>query len=103
MVADDLDVLLCEGQMDTFSYQIILRAVPQDKLILLDYYCDHTEIWKKTEGYYGQPYIWCYLGNFGGNTMLAGNLDDTDKKFIRYWPKVDRTYTVWVSHSKLLM
>ena len=57
-----------------------LRAVPQDKLILLDYYCDHTEIWKKTEGYYGQPYIWCYLGNFGGNTMLAGNLDDTDKK-----------------------
>ena len=57
-----------------------LRAVPQDKLILLDYYCDHTEIWKKTEGYYGQPYIWCYLGNFGGNTMLAGNLNDTDEK-----------------------
>lgn len=50
-----------------------LRAVPQDRLIMLDYYCEFTEIWKQTEKFYGQPYIWCYLGNFGGNTMLSGN------------------------------
>lgn len=60
-----------------------LRAVPQDKLILLDYYCDHTEIWKNIESYYGQPYIWCYLGNFGGNTMMVGDLNDTDMKINR--------------------
>ena len=60
-----------------------LKAVPDDKLILLDYYCDHTEIWKQTEKYYGCPYIWCYLGNFGGNTMIAGNLDDVDAKIRR--------------------
>lgn len=57
-----------------------LSAVPDKKLVLLDYYCDSTEIWRNTEGYYGQPYIWCYLGNFGGNTMLAGNFDGTDKR-----------------------
>ena len=57
-----------------------LRAVPQDKMILLDYYCDHTEIWKKTESFYGQPYIWCYLGNFGGNTSIKGNLKDINDK-----------------------
>lgn len=50
-----------------------LTAVPQDRLILLDYYCEFTQIWKDTESFYGQPYIWCYLGNFGGNTMLSGN------------------------------
>lgn len=48
-----------------------LNAVPQDKLILLDYYCDYTEIWRDTEQYYGKPYIWCYLGNFGGNTFFS--------------------------------
>lgn len=49
-----------------------LRSVPQDKLILLDYFCEYTEIWKQTESYFGQPYLWCYLGNFGGNSFLSG-------------------------------
>ena len=57
-----------------------LKAVPQNKLLLLDYFCDRTEIWKKTDAYYGQPYIWCYLGNFGGNTVLDGNMKDVDEK-----------------------
>ena len=30
--------------------------------------------------YYGKPYMWCYLGNFGGNSMMVGNLDDVDVK-----------------------
>lgn len=57
-----------------------LTAVPKDRLLLLDYYADHTEIWKQTDSFYGQPYIWCYLGNFGGNTMLAGNIKDISAK-----------------------
>ena len=60
-----------------------LEAVPDDKLILLDYYCDSTEIWRNTEKYYGKPYMWCYLGNFGGNSMMVGNLDDVDSKIKR--------------------
>lgn len=57
-----------------------LRAVPQDKLILLDYFCDNTEVWKRTESFYGQPYLWCYLGNFGGNTMISGDLKQTETR-----------------------
>lgn len=45
-----------------------LTAVPQGKLILLDYWGEFQEIWRRTESYHGQPYLWCYLGNFGGNT-----------------------------------
>ena len=60
--------------------EAFLTAVPDGKLILLDYYCDNTEIWRQTDRYYGAPYIWCYLGNFGGNTMLAGNIDQTDAR-----------------------
>lgn len=49
-----------------------LRSVPQDRLILLDYFCEYTEIWEQTDSYFGQPYLWCYLGNFGGNSFLSG-------------------------------
>ncbi|MEZ7507875.1 alpha-N-acetylglucosaminidase [Cloacibacterium sp. Arc13] len=57
-----------------------LQAVPQDQLMMLDYFCDHTEVWKRTDSFFGQPYIWSYLGNFGGNTTLHGNLKDADDK-----------------------
>lgn len=50
-----------------------LRAVPEGGLTLLDYYCDKKELWKLTDRFHGQPYIWCMLGNFGGNTNLVGN------------------------------
>ncbi len=49
-----------------------LEAVPAGKVTLLDYYTENVPVWKETEGFYGQPYIFCYLGNFGGNTRLAG-------------------------------
>ena len=57
-----------------------LTAVPKDRLVLLDYFCEKTEVWRTTEGFYGQPFIWCYLGNFGGNTMLVGNINELEKK-----------------------
>ncbi len=60
--------------------EAMLSAVPQDKMMLLDYYCENTEVWQMTESFFGQPYIWSYLGNFGGNTMLAGNLLEASEK-----------------------
>ena len=57
-----------------------LNAVPQDKMILLDYFCDNTEVWKVTDKFFGQPYIWCYLGNFGSNTMIVGDIDTVEKR-----------------------
>lgn len=52
-----------------------LTAVPKGRMILLDYFCEKTEVWRETDGFFGQPFIWCYLGNFGGNTMLVGDLN----------------------------
>ncbi len=69
-----------------------LTAVPQNKMLLLDYFCEKTEVWRTTidsymgstdgkkYGFYGQPYVWCYLGNFGGNTMLVGNINALEQK-----------------------
>lgn len=57
-----------------------LRAVPQGKVVILDYYLEHTPVWTITESFYGQPYILCYLGNFGGNTRLSGNFHQTSER-----------------------
>lgn len=57
-----------------------VTSIPAERSLLLDYYGEHTEIWKRTESYYGVPYLWCFLGNFGGNTMLAGNLKRVDER-----------------------
>lgn len=57
-----------------------LTAVPQDKMIILDYYAEKIEIYKLTDNFHGQPYIWSYLNNFGGNTFMKGNVKDTDKR-----------------------
>ena len=54
------------------NIEAFLGAVPDDRLIMLDYYCEFTQIWEQTEKFYGKPYLWCYLGNFGGNTQLSG-------------------------------
>ena len=54
--------------------QAYITSYPADKSLLLDYFCENEEIWKQTQQYYGVPHIWCYLGNFGGNTVLTGNI-----------------------------
>ena len=57
-----------------------LGSVPKGRLLLLDYFAENTEVWRQTENYFGQPFVWCYLGNFGGNTMLAGNMAETGRR-----------------------
>lgn len=62
------------------NIEAYLRAVPQDKVIMLDYYLEHTPVWTITDSFYGQPYILCYLGNFGGNIRLAGHFHQTGER-----------------------
>ena len=60
--------------------EAFLGAVPKGRLLLLDYFAENTEVWRKTDSYFGHPFVWCYLGNFGGNTMLAGNLAEVGRR-----------------------
>lgn len=57
-----------------------LQAVPQGRVVILDYYLEHTPVWKNSESFYGQPFILCYLGNFGGNTRFAGDFREIGKR-----------------------
>ena len=57
-----------------------LQAVPQGRVVILDYYLEHTPVWTVTDKFYGQPYILCYLGNFGGNVRLSGNFHQASER-----------------------
>ena len=64
-----------------------ITSMPIERHIMLDYYCERQPVWERTNAYYGVPYIWCYLGNFGGNSMLAGNLDTVNVRIERAFEK----------------
>lgn len=55
--------------------EALLKAVPNDKMILLDLATEIEPVWKRTSGFYGKPWIWNMLHNFGGNTNLFGRMD----------------------------
>lgn len=51
----------------------LLNSVPDDNMIILDLWSERFPVWKRTEAYYGKPWIWCMLHNFGQNSTLSGN------------------------------
>lgn len=81
-VADPKAVWVMQGWM--FSYnvrfwqptqiQALLNAVPDDRMIILDLWSESHPVWNRTEGYYGKPWIWNMLQNFGGNISLFGRM-----------------------------
>jgi alpha-N-acetylglucosaminidase len=54
----------------------ILNAIPNDKMIVLDLWSENHPVWQRTESYYGKPWIWNMLHNFGGNISLYGRMDE---------------------------
>ncbi|KAL5716188.1 alpha-N-acetylglucosaminidase [Ranunculus cassubicifolius] len=53
----------------------LLHSVPFGKMIVLDLFADVKPIWEKSSQFYGTPYVWCLLHNFGGNIEMYGILD----------------------------
>jgi len=43
-------------------------------MILLDLYSEGHPVWSRTNAYYGKPWIWNMLQNFGGNVSLYGRM-----------------------------
>lgn len=55
--------------------EALLNAVPDDRMLLLDLAAEIEPIWKRTRAFYGKPWIWNMLNNFGGNVNLFGRMD----------------------------
>jgi alpha-N-acetylglucosaminidase len=55
--------------------EALLSAVPDNRMILLDLAAEIEPVWKRTGAFYGKPWIWNMLHNFGGNTNLFGRME----------------------------
>jgi alpha-N-acetylglucosaminidase len=60
--------------------EAILRSVPDDRLLLLDLFCDENPVWNKTNAFYGKPWVWCILQNFGNTVKVHGQLKKINKE-----------------------
>ncbi len=58
----------------------MINAVPRGRMVLLDYVCEKQELFRETRAFYGAPFIWSYLGNFGGNTYLVGPINKINQR-----------------------
>ena len=61
--------------------QALLHDVPTGGMVVLDLRYEVAPIWSLTESYYGTPFIWNMLHNFGGRSGLYGRMPQ-----IAQWP-----------------
>ena len=52
----------------------LFGAVPNERMIVLDLMCEQTPTWSRTEAFYGKPWLWCNIQNFGCTVQLSGAL-----------------------------
>ncbi|XP_055851673.1 alpha-N-acetylglucosaminidase [Episyrphus balteatus] len=53
--------------------EAFLTAVPRNHLLVLDLQSEQFPQYERTHSYYGQPFIWCMLHNFGGTLGMHGS------------------------------
>ncbi|XP_066253772.1 alpha-N-acetylglucosaminidase [Euwallacea similis] len=51
----------------------LLTSVPTGRMIVLDLQSEEFPQFDRLEQYFGQPYIWCMLHNFGGTLAMYGS------------------------------
>lgn len=81
-IADPKAVWVMQGWMFHYNSKFwqpqqikaLLNAIPNDQMVILDLYSESHPVWNRTEAYYGKPWIWSMLQNFGGNISLFGRM-----------------------------
>ena len=80
------------GNWTNERIEAYLTATPLDKQIMLDYWAEFMEVWQLTESFFGTPFVWCYLGNFGGNTYLNGEIDKVNERVETSFAKAGKNF-----------
>ena len=67
----------------TFGYDLFwsnknieayLSYVQRNDILILDMFDKRNRTWMMTNSYFGKPFIWALINNFGGNTAINGNI-----------------------------
>lgn len=77
---DPLGIWMIQGWMFIHPFwgkeqvKAYVTSVPSGKMLILDLQADLSPMYDQFESFYGQPFIWCTLHNFGGQLGLYGHL-----------------------------
>jgi alpha-N-acetylglucosaminidase len=63
------------GFWDKKSARALLSRVPDDRMIVIDLAEEMFQGWKKHDAFYGKPWIYSIVHNFGGHNNLFGDLN----------------------------
>lgn len=55
-----------------------LDAVSDEKLLCLDLFCENEPQWSRTQSFFGKPWLWCNVQNFGHTVFLGGALEENN-------------------------
>jgi alpha-N-acetylglucosaminidase len=69
-----------------------LDAVPDDRMVVLDLFCESQPMWDRTAAFCGKPWLWCNVQNFGRGVYLGGALERNNRvlQTVRHDPKSGR-------------
>lgn len=62
------------GYWTAENTQALLSKVPDDRMLILDLFCERHPQWSRLNAYFGKPWAFGVLPNFGGNSQYIGNL-----------------------------
>lgn len=60
----------------TERIRAVTTAVPEDRLLLLDLWAEHTPTWDDGRHITSTPWVWSAVHNFGGRFSVHGDLDN---------------------------
>lgn len=82
---DDKSVWLLQGWMFVKNpfwsdelLEAFLTAIPRGRFLVLDLQSEQFPQYERTNSYYGQPFIWCMLHNFGGTLGMHGSVNNVN-------------------------
>ncbi|CAH0560993.1 unnamed protein product [Brassicogethes aeneus] len=88
---DPKSIWLMQGWLFVHSFfywtneraKALLTSIPLGKMIVLDLQSEQFPQYDRLHQYYGQPYIWCMLHNFGGTLGIFGSTDIINERPIQ--------------------
>jgi alpha-N-acetylglucosaminidase len=60
----------------------MLAGLDKSKLLILDLYCESSEMWRARKAFDGIRYLWCVVICFGGNSGMDGILEQYANKYV---------------------
>ena len=56
-------------------FKAFLDAIDDDRMLVLDLFCESRPMWSVTDAFCGKPWLWCNIQTFGCKVNMGGALD----------------------------